>query len=157
MESDSTTCQPTTSSCPVTGATADTSTPSGYAAASAIATSDTTSWFTRVSYAGELPINDIHLVLWDPDGERGVCYGGRDDQTKYFAPGESYDYANEYPSECSKRDTRWEMLDLNPESEVLSTNFDLQPSCTDTTDKLDYISTGTKCGTTPVSDPDCSV
>jgi len=157
MESDRTTCQPTTSSCPATGATADTSTPSGYAAASAIATSDTTSWFTRVSYAGEMPINEVTLALWDPDGKRGDCYGSGADQSSYVGSGRSYDYANDYPSECTRRDIRWEVLDLNAESEVLSANFDLQPSCTDTTDKLDYISTGTKCGTTPTSDPDCSV
>ena len=157
MESDRTTCQPLTSSCPITGATAATSTPSGYDAGSALASTDTTSWYTRVSYAGEMPINEVMLALWDPDGKRGDCYGSGDDQSSYGGSGRSFHYDNNYPSECSTRDKRWEVLDLNTESEVLSANFDLQPSCTDTTIKSDYISTGTKCGTTPVSNPDCSV
>lgn len=157
LDGDRTTCQPSAATCPLTGATAATATPSGYVASSALASTDTTSWYTRASYSGEVPINDIKLALWYPDGKRGDCFGTGADQTSYDLPGRSFNYDNDYPSVCSKRDERWAALDLRTEADVLSDHFDLHANCTGATNISDYVATGTACGAAPFSDTDCTV
>jgi hypothetical protein len=104
-----------------------------------------------------MPINEVKLALWYPDGKRGDCFGAGADQTSYGARGGSFNYANVYPNRCSKRDERWVVLDLRAEADHLSDHFDLDASCTGTTDTSDYVATGTVCGTAPFTDSDCTV
>ena len=132
--------------CPITGATASSSgVPTDYSAASAQpAADDTTAWFTRSAFAGEMPINEVKLVLHDPaaDGQHGVCFGPGAKQSRYGGLSGSYDYKNDYPKKCKKTDRRWMVLDSMAETDLLNYHFSKHDNCTDQTNITDYLATG---------------
>ena len=156
-------CVPSSTTCPVTGATSATTTPSGYSASSMQATSETTSWYTRSQYSGEMPINQIKIVLLDDSegGKRGDCFGTGKSQTSYGGKADSYDYTEDYPKKCSKSDDRWVSIDTLTETALLTNHFILEANCTGATTTDDYVSTSTMCtagnGGTTNTNPDCMV
>mmetsp|Transcript_21179 Transcript_21179/g.27542 ORF Transcript_21179/g.27542 Transcript_21179/m.27542 type:complete len:712 (-) Transcript_21179:83-2218(-) len=148
-------CFPDTYDCPVSGVTTATSLPDGYESTNAMSTDDSNIWYSRNSYMDEMPINHIELVLYKPNGKVGQCFLGGGNHESYDGDTNGYTYANNYPTKCSKLDTRWETLDYQTETDYLQENFDNEDSCQDDTDIADYIATGTKCGTYPNTDTDC--
>jgi hypothetical protein len=132
--------------CPVTGLDVSSTTPEGYDASSAAATGDGMSWFSRVSFSGEMPINELIVAFDKSGGKRGDCYGeNAASQEKYSGPGSSAAYLNEYPSACKKTDNRWNQVDVQEESKYLKDNFDVSQVCTASTQKADFIGSGTQC------------
>jgi hypothetical protein len=155
-DKDRTICFPDSYTCPVTGATAGTSLPDGYNSSLAMSTNDNT-WYKRVAFDGEMPINHVELVLYNPGGKRGQCFLGGENQESYSSSASSYTYANDYPSKCSKVDTRWETLDYQSETDYLTENFE-DESCTSDSVTADYIATGTQCDpSAPFSSSSCMV
>lgn len=155
-DNDRTVCVPSSVSCPITGAEVASSLPSGYSSSYAQTTDDVDkTWYLRMEESGEMPINRIDLVFYYPDKKSGRCFKGGENQKAYPDMGDSYDYINNYPKKCSKFDSRWVELDYQTEEDYLNENFNNEDSCSNDNDVTDYLSTGTVCGTSPLTDSDC--
>mmetsp|Transcript_25401 Transcript_25401/g.30110 ORF Transcript_25401/g.30110 Transcript_25401/m.30110 type:complete len:580 (+) Transcript_25401:53-1792(+) len=148
-------CFPDTYDCPVSGVTTATSLPDGYESTNAMSTDDSNIWYSRNSYMDEMPINHIELVLYKPNGKVGQCFLGGGNHESYDGDTNGYTYANNYPTKCSKLDTRWETLDYQTETDYLGENFENEDSCLTDTVTADYIATGTQCSSTPLTSTDC--
>jgi hypothetical protein len=157
------TCVKDSELCPITGLDVSATTPEGFDASTATATGNGMSWFSRSSYTGEMPINQLSVALYKIDGKRGDCYGEDGvSQEKFGDGGASYGYINQYPSACGKVDNRWEVTDSQAESLFLQDNFDDNTLCTSSTQTADFIGSGTKCTVlagnisgTPTSNTNC--
>jgi len=163
---DRTTCVPSSQTdCPLTGAkfgASYTAAPAGYPT-NVAAVDGSGAYYFNVGASGSMPINQLRIALWDGSGKRGDCFEQKLDQREYAGQGPSYTYANNYPSECKKMDTRWEVLDAITESENLETTFLSTPACTASSvpsNKSDYMITGVQCAdteATALATPGCMV
>lgn len=168
---DRTTCvKSTQTKCPLTNLEATTTAdggataPSGFSLGHATVDKNTTWWYAdAVTTSGFMPIVEMKLALYDPTGKRGECFQDETKQHKYTSSADSYDYTNNYPSECGRVDKRWELLESQTEAEFLWSNFRDENECSGSSmgETADYLADGSiRCdggANTYFTDSNCQV
>jgi hypothetical protein len=167
---DRTTCvQSAQATCPLTSMSATgegLAAPSGFSAGRTTVDGNATWWFSDATTTSDLmPIAEMKLALYDPSagGKRGECFQDETKQHKYSGAADSYGYANRYPSECGRVDTRWELLEAQTEAAFLWSNFKDESACSGSSvgETADYLAAaGTRCdggANTYFTDTSCQV